>query len=63
MTPSVLLFELGGVLVENVGFERFNVLLQAPIPTEELKTRWLHQLPREPSKPAGVQRRLSLPKW
>jgi len=41
MKPAVLLFDLGGVLLENVGFERFNALLAAPIPAEELKTRWL----------------------
>lgn len=41
MKPSVLLFDLGGVVVENVGFERFNALLPAPIPEERLKTRWL----------------------
>jgi glucose-1-phosphatase len=41
MQPTVLLFDLGGVLVENVGFERFNALLPFPIPTEELKTQWL----------------------
>jgi len=41
MQPAVLLFDLGGVLVENVGFERFNDLLPSPIPTEELKTQWL----------------------
>ena len=39
--PAVLLFDLGGVLVENVGFERFNALLPSPIPSEELKTQWL----------------------
>lgn len=39
--PAVLLFDLGGVLVENVGFERLNSLLPAPMPMEELKTRWL----------------------
>ncbi|MEO8835235.1 MAG: HAD family phosphatase [Caldimonas sp.] len=39
--PAVLLFDLGGVLVENVGFERLNALLPSPMPTEELKTRWL----------------------
>ena len=39
--PAVLLFDLGGVLVENVGFDRLNALLPAPLPTEELKTRWL----------------------
>ena len=41
MQPAVLLFDLGGVLVENVGFERFNALLPSPIPLEELKTQWL----------------------
>ena len=41
MHPSVLLFDLGGVLIENVGFERFNALLPSPIPLEELKTQWL----------------------
>jgi len=39
--PTVLLFDLGGVLVENVGYERFNALLPSPIPMEDLKTRWL----------------------
>jgi glucose-1-phosphatase len=39
--PAVLLFDLGGVLVENVGFERLNALLPRPLPLEELKTRWL----------------------
>jgi glucose-1-phosphatase len=39
--PTVLLFDLGGVLVENVGFERFNALLTSSIPLEELKTQWL----------------------
>lgn len=39
--PAVLLFDLGGVLLENVGFERFNALLPSPISVEELKTQWL----------------------
>jgi putative hydrolase of the HAD superfamily len=39
--PTVLLFDLGGVLVESVGYERFNALLPAPIDREELKTQWL----------------------
>lgn len=39
--PRVLLFDLGGVLVENVGFERLNALLTTPLPLEDLKTRWL----------------------
>jgi putative hydrolase of the HAD superfamily len=37
----VLLFDLGGVLLENVGFERFNALLPSPVPVEDLKTQWL----------------------
>lgn len=41
MQPAVLLFDLGGVLLENTGFERFNALLPSPIPAEELKTQWL----------------------
>ena len=44
MHPSVLLFDLGGVLIENVGFERFNALLPSPIPLEELKPQWLASL-------------------
>lgn len=39
--PTVLLFDLGGVLVENVGFERLNALLTTSLPLEELKARWL----------------------
>ena len=39
--PDVLLFDLGGVLVENVGFERLNALLASPLPLEEVKARWL----------------------
>jgi HAD superfamily hydrolase (TIGR01509 family) len=41
MRPTVLMFDLGGVVVENVGFERLNALLPSPLSTEELKTRWL----------------------
>lgn len=41
MQPAVLLFDLGGVLVDNVGFERFNELLPTPIPIEDLKAKWL----------------------
>jgi glucose-1-phosphatase len=44
MQPTVLLFDLGGVLLENVGFDRFNALLPLPIPSEELKTQWLASL-------------------
>lgn len=39
--PTVLLFDLGGVLVENTGFEHLNDLLSAPMQAEELKSRWL----------------------
>ena len=39
--PSVLLFDLGGVLVKNVGFDRLNELLPSPLPIEDLKTKWL----------------------
>jgi len=41
MQPAVLLFDLGGVLLENVAFERLNVLLPSSIPSEDLKTQWL----------------------
>jgi glucose-1-phosphatase len=41
MRPAVLLFDLGGVLVENVGFERFGALLPSPVSVDELKTQWL----------------------
>jgi hypothetical protein len=37
--PTVLLFDLGGVVVENAGFDRLNALLPAPMAVEELKTR------------------------
>ena len=39
--PSLLLFDLGGVLIENSGFERLNVLLPEPIRIDALKKRWL----------------------
>ncbi len=39
--PEVLLFDLGGVLLESVGFERLSELLPAPLDTAELKARWL----------------------
>ena len=38
---SLLLFDLGGVLVRNVGFERLNSLLPAPIEVEALKAKLL----------------------
>jgi HAD superfamily hydrolase (TIGR01509 family) len=37
----LLLFDLGGVLIENVGFESLNRLLPSPIIHTELKERWL----------------------
>ena len=39
--PAILLFDLGGGLVENVGVDRFNALRPSPVPLEELKTQWL----------------------
>ncbi len=36
-----LLFDLGGVLIENNGFERLDALLPHPIGIEALKARWL----------------------
>ena len=39
--PAVLLFDLGGVLLENVAFDTLNALLPAPMPVEDLKSRWL----------------------
>ena len=40
-TPSLLLFDLGGVLVRNVGFERLNALLPAALDVETLKSQLL----------------------
>ena len=40
-TISCLLFDLGGVLVRNVGFERLNALLPAPLEAEALKAKLL----------------------
>ena len=39
--PRVLLFDLGGVLLESVGFERLRELLPAPLEAAQLKARWL----------------------
>lgn len=39
--PRVLLFDLGGVLIDNPGFARLNELLPQPLPWLELKERWL----------------------
>lgn len=36
-----LLFDLGGVLIENAGFERLNALLPAPVDLDTSKARWL----------------------
>jgi len=41
-TPSLLLFDLGGVLIENAGFERLNCLLPKAIDETSLKERWLY---------------------
>ena len=40
-TISCLLFDLGGVLVRNVGFDRLNALLPAPLEAEALKAKLL----------------------
>lgn len=39
--PSLLLFDLGGVLVENAGFERLNQMLGDAIDVGQLKDKWL----------------------
>lgn len=39
--PSLLLFDLGGVLVRNAGFARLNELMPAPLDLEVLKSRLL----------------------
>jgi glucose-1-phosphatase len=39
--PRLLLFDLGGVVLENATFERLNVLLPEPADVASLKTRWL----------------------
>jgi putative hydrolase of the HAD superfamily len=41
LTISCLLFDLGGVLIRNAGFERLNALLPAPLEAEALKARLL----------------------
>jgi glucose-1-phosphatase len=40
-TPSLLLFDLGGVLIENATFERLNLLVPEPLDIATLKDRWL----------------------
>jgi putative hydrolase of the HAD superfamily len=37
----VLLFDLGGVLIENAGLERLAALCPQPLPEAELRRRWL----------------------
>jgi putative hydrolase of the HAD superfamily len=39
--PSVLLFDLGGVLIANPGFAKFNRLLLRQLELQELKSGWL----------------------
>jgi len=39
--PRLLLFDLGGVVLENAGFERLNALLPEPADVASLKSRWL----------------------
>jgi len=39
--PAILLFDLGGVLVDNAMFEDMPRLLPAPIPEDDLCARWI----------------------
>jgi len=39
--PDLLLFDLGGVLIESAVFEQLNRLLDQPLETESIKARWL----------------------
>lgn len=39
--PNLLLFDLGGVLVENVCFERLNELSPSNLSNAEMKSKWL----------------------
>ena len=41
-SPSLLLFDLGGVLVESTAFDHLNRLLPKPISTIHIKERWLN---------------------
>lgn len=42
-TPTpLLLFDLGGVLIENSTFERLNRLLPEPLEADAMRSRWLH---------------------
>lgn len=40
-SPSLLLFDLGGVLIENSTFESLNRLLREPMEVTALRDRWL----------------------
>jgi len=40
--PALLLFDLGGVLIENATCERLNCLLPQPLDDAIVKERWLH---------------------
>lgn len=42
--PSLLLFDLGGVLIENAVFDRLQILLPTPPERAQLKQRWLDSL-------------------
>ncbi len=39
-SPKVLLFDLGGVLVDFAGLREFSSLLAEPLPPEEVRRRW-----------------------
>ncbi|MDH3377522.1 MAG: HAD-IA family hydrolase [Gammaproteobacteria bacterium] len=41
MVPTVILFDLGGVLVDFAGYRRLESILQGPIDADELRVRWL----------------------
>lgn len=41
VSPPFILFDLGGVLIENVGFERLDRLLPRPLGPGALKQNWL----------------------
>jgi hypothetical protein len=39
--PELLLFDLGGVLVEFTGFRDLRLLLREPLPESAIKQKWL----------------------
>ncbi len=43
--PEVLLFDLGGVLVDFAGFDRLNALLAEPLSASGIRSRWLASEP------------------